>query len=90
MSEEKTEKNVEIVIPAGKKIPESKEIDLPTSPLKNESPIKVGYSIGVRENGKIVFNIVGTEQSFVELLGLHHVAALRLDEIFHYNVKSSS
>ena len=49
----------------------------------NRPKIKVGYSVGITEEGKFRFNIDGTEVGLVELMGLHAYAQKQIDLLYH-------
>ncbi len=39
-----------------------------------ESPVKAGYVVAVRENGQFAFELIGEKMGAVELLGIHAYA----------------
>lgn len=47
-----------------------------------ESPVAVGYEVGVRENGEFVFVIKGSKPGLVELLGTHQYAAKKIELLY--------
>jgi hypothetical protein len=45
----------------------------------NESPVKCGYTVQLREDGTIEFDLIG-EPSAIEIMGLHSLVNLKLYE----------
>ena len=43
--------------------------------------LKIGYVVGLEENGDFLFELFGTDRRLVELLGLHKYASYRIDTI---------
>jgi hypothetical protein len=48
-------------------------------PQPTPPPLKSGYVIGIGENDQFVFEILGSEPSVVDLLGLHKLAGDRIE-----------
>lgn len=71
-------KDVQELVPPGSPLPDDGNPDLPVAPVPDESPMKCGYVIGVREDGTFVFDVLGTSPGIIELLGLHAVVGERL------------
>lgn len=55
--------------------PQSQAPDVPPQQLP---PMKSGYVIGISEDDQFVFEILGSEPSIVDLLGLHTLAGDRI------------
>ncbi|RLF68160.1 MAG: hypothetical protein DRN26_00390 [Thermoplasmata archaeon] len=72
------DKKVKELVPPGKELPPTNNPDIPVPPTKGDKAIKCGYVIGVMENGKFVFEILGSTPGLVELLGLHKLAGERI------------
>ena len=70
--------NVKEVVPPGKLLPKTRNVDVPTAPIPMAPQIRCGYIIGIREDGNIVFELLGNAPGLAELLGLHEVASERL------------
>jgi hypothetical protein len=49
---------------------------------KELSPVAVGYTVGVRENGEFVFEVKGSKPGLVELLGVHTFAGRKIDLLY--------
>jgi hypothetical protein len=45
---------------------------------KKESPVKIAYTVGMKEDGKFIFNISGSGPGLLELLGLHTLASKKI------------
>jgi len=74
---------VEEVVSPGKKLPESKDSDVPVPEPEEKSQITCGYQIGTTEKDTIVFDLIGNEQSLIKLYGLHQLAGNRLTELYN-------
>ena len=82
----KNKENIIIVRPAGKGPPKQQSADVPVPPVKNEIRIVAGYSVGLKEDGTFVWNILGSAPGFAELIGLHFIAEKKLEELYHAKV----
>ena len=72
----------ELVKP-GAPLEKSKSQDIPVPPKSEAPATKCGYFVAVTEDGSIKFEIIGTNSTSIELLGLHQIAGERLQqEIF--------
>jgi hypothetical protein len=67
---------------------DSLELDLPenadqstTDADEEVSPLRFGYTVGVREDGTFVFDLHGPDQGVVQLLGLTHFAQAQIERI---------
>lgn len=67
---------------------DSLELDLPENADQSEaeqneeaSPLRFGYTVGVREDGTFVFDLHGPDQGVVQLLGLTHFAQAQIERI---------
>lgn len=49
---------------------------------KEESPVRVGYTVGVREDGNFVFQITGEKPGLVEILGTHVYASKKIGLLY--------
>jgi len=52
------------------------------APKKEESPVAVGYRVGVRENGEFIFEIIGSRPGLVEVLGVHEFAQRKVSLLY--------
>lgn len=44
--------------------------------------LKVGYVVGVKEDGKLMFDLAGSQAGLIELLGLHFYAGEQLKKLY--------
>jgi hypothetical protein len=51
-------------------------------------PLKVGYVVGLTEEGNFVFEILGSQRGLVELLGIHQYADRKITAIYDDNQMS--
>lgn len=50
---------------------------------QQQIPIKVGYTVGITDEGKLVFNVIGTDKPMItDLFGLQKYAELQVDSIY--------
>jgi len=71
--------NVIELVPPGKPLSTNKNENLPTAPAPSDSPITCGYFIAIREDGSLIFEVVGTKPGLIELLGLNSLAHEKID-----------
>jgi hypothetical protein len=74
----------EVPIETALKVPATEQDAVaPQQPAKKpESPVRVSYIVGVREDGSFVFNIGGSKPGLLEILGLHSFAANKIRLIY--------
>lgn len=46
-----------------------------------QSPLVMGYSVGLQANGNFVFEILGERKGLVELLGIHAYATTQVEKV---------
>ena len=49
----------------------------------NLEDLRVGYVVGLTDEGQFVFQVFGKEQELVQLLGIHQHAGHRVDSIYN-------
>jgi hypothetical protein len=54
----------------------------PKKEEKEESPVKMAYTVGVREDGQFVFEVTGSKPSLLELLGLQTFAGKKIELMY--------
>jgi hypothetical protein len=54
----------------------------PTKSVVTEADFKVGYMVGLNKNDEFVFEVFGSENGAIQLLGLHYIAGKRLEDPF--------
>ncbi len=74
---------------ANKEAPETTTPDVSSIKEEKSGPtladLRMGYVVGVTEDGNFVFEIVGKEQGLVELLGLHRFAESKINNVLDTN-----
>jgi hypothetical protein len=58
--------------------PQQEQLDL-------QKDLKVGYVVGLKNDGNFVFSVVGKEPGLMELLGVHHHATSRVKKLYSAN-----
>lgn len=61
---------------------EEQDAVAPKTEEKKESPIKIAYTVGVKEDGQFVFNVSGSKPGLLELLGLQTFAAKKIGMMY--------
>ena len=79
-AERSAKERVKEVTPPDQPLEDPKNIDIPVPPAP-ENLIKCGYYVAVTEEGQFRFDITGTSQDIVELLGLHAIAGEKLNSV---------
>lgn len=59
-----------------------------TSPEAEATPValqdlKIGYVVGLTEEGRFVFDLFGKNKGLVELLGIHQHAKRKVDQVYN-------
>ena len=49
---------------------------------KKESPVKMAYTVGVKEDGQFIFEVTGSKPSLLELLGLQTFAGKKIEIMY--------
>jgi hypothetical protein len=84
MSEEQVNETVEET-PEAPEAPEAASVEAPAEEKKEGislKDLKVGYVVGLTDEGNFVFELVGTDPGLVELLGVNAHAAERVRQIY--------
>ena len=68
---------VKEVVAPGEKL-ESETTEIPEVPVPQLSPLRTGYTIGVREDGSLVFEVLGSHPQLLEMVGLTEIASERI------------
>jgi hypothetical protein len=77
----KDTKRVKEVTPPDQPLPNPGNADVPVPPPPTQPAIRCGYYVGISEDGVLKFDVIGTQQNLTDLLGLHQIAAEKVQNI---------
>lgn len=78
---EDLKERVREIITPDKPLPDSHDEDIPVPPPPTQPGIRCGYYVGISEDGILRFDTIGSEPSLTDLLGLHRIAAEKINNI---------
>jgi len=66
-------------------VQEEKPQEEPEKQVISLDDVKIGYIVGLREDGSLFFDSFGSNKGLVEILGLHAYATKRVNAIYDTN-----